>query len=196
MKQDRLLTPSSPSGSYASRFSVIYGPHAGTEELLRICVCLALQGPVQVLDFGNRSNMYFAARELRSLTNDPAAAMKNILIRRAFTAYQAATVLEQQCAVPDRPVLIFDLLSLLLDENIQIAEADRLFADLLCCIRSISSNRFVAAGIKPFPGCMENRKHLLARVYEAADEFCQTAEMLSRGMAITAAKPQQLPLFE
>ena len=107
---------------------VIYGPHAASGYLLGICAEIAVQRPLRLLDFGNRCDMYFTARQLRLLTLDPVRAMRNIRLQRAFTCYQALALLRQlEEPEPDMPVIILDLLAPFLDENIQPREIDRLF---------------------------------------------------------------------
>ena len=131
---------------------VIYGPHAASGYLLGICAEIAVQRPLRLLDFGNRCDMYFTARQLRLLTNDPVRAMRNIRLQRAFTCYQALALLRQlEEPEPDMPVIILDLLAPFLDENIQPREIDRLFGASVEQIRGAMQIRPLLIGVKPVP---------------------------------------------
>jgi hypothetical protein len=135
---------------------VIYGPHAASAYLLSICAEIAVQRPLRVLDFGNRCDMYFAARQLRMMTNDPVKAMRNIRLQRAFTCYQALSLLRQlEDPEPDMPVIILDLLAPFLDENIQPREIDRLFRASVEQIRNAMQTRPLLIGVKPIPQRLE-----------------------------------------
>ena len=98
---------------------ILYGPHAAAGYLLSLASEAAVERPVHVLDFGNRCDMYFTARQLRLLTLDPVRAMRNIRLQRAFTCYQALALLREiETMEPEMPVFILDLLAPFLDENI------------------------------------------------------------------------------
>ncbi len=132
---------------------VIYGPHAASGYLLTVCAETAVRQPLRLLDFGNRCDMYFTARQLRLLTNDPVRAMRNIRLQRAFTCYQALALLRQLNEETDAytPVIILDLLAPFLDENIQPREIDRLFNNSVEQIRSVMEIRPILIGVKPIP---------------------------------------------
>ena len=131
---------------------VIYGPHAASGHLLCIAAEIAVRQPLHLLDFGNRCDMYFAARQLRFLTRDPAAAMQNIRLQRAFTCYQAAALLRQiENMEPGLPVIILDLLAPFLDENIRSNEIFRLFGESVDLLRDAMRTRLLLIGVKPVP---------------------------------------------
>lgn len=131
---------------------VFCGAHAASAHLLSICAKTAAEQPLRLLDFGNRCDMYFAARQLRTLTRDPAAAMKNIRLQRAFTCYQAQSLLRQLDPFEtDMPVFILDMLAPFLDENIKTTEIARLFRDACDRIRVIQKTRRILIGVKPLP---------------------------------------------
>ena len=138
---------------YETGCKVIYGPHAASGYLLGICAEIAVQKPLRLLDFGNRCDMYFTARKLRMLTDDPVKAMRNIRLQRAFTCYQALSLLREleEESDPDIPVIILDLLSPFMDENIQPREIDRLFGASIEQIREAMQNRPLLIGVKPIP---------------------------------------------
>ena len=131
---------------------ILYSSHAAAGYLLRICAEIAVRQPLHVLDFGNRCDMYYTARQLRYLTCDPAAAMQNIRLQRAFTCYQAVTLLRQISGMEaGLPVIILDLLSPFLDENIKTAEVYRLFDESVELLRCAMQNRSLLIGVKPVP---------------------------------------------
>ena len=132
---------------------VIYGPHAASGYLLSVCAEIAVRQQLRLLDFGNRCDMYFTARQLRSLTSDPVRAMRNIRLQRAFTCYQAAALLRglDEETDPEIPVIILDLLAPFLDENIQPKEIDRLFGASVEQIRTAMQTRTLLIGAKPVP---------------------------------------------
>ena len=140
---------------------VFCGAHAAAAQLLSICARTAVERPLRLLDFGNRCDMYYTARQLRTLTRDPAAAMMNIRLQRAFTCYQAQTLLHRLDPEEDTPVIILDLLAPFLDENIKTAEVTRLFQDSCARIWRIQKMRPVLIGVKPLPKRAEQRMFLL-----------------------------------
>lgn len=137
---------------FESGCNIIYGIHAASGYLLRAAAEIAVKQPLHLLDFGNRCDMYFAARQLRCLTRDPAAALKNIRLQRAFTCYQALSLLrETEKLEPGLPVIILDLLAPFLDENIKTKEIFRLFGESVEQLRSSLRKHMLLIGVKPVP---------------------------------------------
>ena len=131
---------------------ILYGPHAAAGYLLSITAEIAVRQPMHLLDFGNRCDMYYIARQLRYLTRDPAAALQNIRLQRAFTCYQALALLRQISGMEaGLPVVILDLLSPFLDENIKTAEIFRIYAEVTELLRDAMQVRPVLVGVKPVP---------------------------------------------
>lgn len=131
---------------------VLYGEHAAASYLLQAAAEISIERPVHLLDFGNRCDMYFTARQLRYLTRDPVAAMRNIHLQRAFTCYQAAALLRQLSDLDNgKPVIILDLLAPYLDENVKTAEIYRLFHDAVEQLHFSMQNRLLLIGVKPVP---------------------------------------------
>ena len=131
---------------------ILYGPHAAAGYLLSLASEAAVERPVHVLDFGNRCDMYYAARQLRYLTRDPAAAMQNIRLQRAFTCYQALALLREiETMEPEMPVFILDLLAPFLDENIKTGAIFRLFGAAVEQLRRALQTRPLLIGVKPVP---------------------------------------------
>lgn len=131
---------------------ILYGQHAAAGYLLSLASETAVERPVHLLDFGNRCDMYYAARKLRYLTRDPAAAMQNIRLQRAFTCYQALALLREiEKMEPGLPVFILDLLAPFLDENIKTGEIFRLFGEAVEQLRYALQIRPLLIGVKPVP---------------------------------------------
>lgn len=137
---------------FESGCKILYGPHAACGYLLTITAEISAEQPLHLLDFGNRCDMYFTARQLRFLTRDPAAAMQNIRLQRAFTCYQALALLRQiNSFEPGLPVIILDLLAPFLDENIKTAEIFRLFQESVEKLHIAMKDRPLLIGVKPVP---------------------------------------------
>ncbi|GAP41723.1 hypothetical protein [Flexilinea flocculi] len=174
-------------------FFVLYGPQAATPQLLQLCAKLALKNAVRILDCGNRSDMHLVARELREITRDPAAAMLNIRLSRAFTCYQTEALLSESRSLENMPILILDLLTTFFDESVQKKEAERLFGNVLDHIQKISRKNPVFVGVKPIPELAADRVDLMYQLKEAADQFQQ---LQNTAQNTENEKYQQLPLFD
>ena len=139
-------SPSQPSGrelafpAQRPLLLVILGPYAAAQAMLTLAAHLALRGPLQVLDGGNRFNAYIVARQLRRLslpslrqgTVDPASkapdlrqCLDRIQVARAFTCYQMAALIDQT-TLTGSPTLVIDLLDTFYDESAPLAERRRL----------------------------------------------------------------------
>ncbi len=137
---------------FESGCKILYGPHAASGYLLSTAAEISVKQPLHLLDFGSRCDMYYTARQLRYLTRDPAAAMMNIRLQRAFTCYQAAALLRQIGGMETGvPVIILDLLAPYLDENIKTAEIYRLFRESVDLLHCAMSERLILIGVKPVP---------------------------------------------
>jgi len=115
---------------------LVIARHAAQPRMLELAARLAALGSLRVLDGGNQFNPLPVARTLRSLTLQLEPALAGIRISRAFTCYQALALLEQE-TLPNRPVLVLDLLSTFYDESVPLSEARR----LLGVIRSGDEHR-------------------------------------------------------
>lgn len=105
---------------------LLVGPRSINPTLLAAIARLAGSGPVRVLDGGNRFNAYTVARAARGR----AEALEQITISRAFTCYQALSLLESTPTAP-APLVVLDLLNTFYDESVQVGERRRL---LRACI--------------------------------------------------------------
>ena len=150
---------------------VVFGPHAGGRRMLDLAARLALRGPLYILDCGNRSNMYHVAKALRPLTGDPAAALKNIRLSRAFTCYQVLALLEKLKPQAGIPVLILDLLSTFMDESVHVDESVLLFEKTLDRIKNASRVTPVVTSAKPLLSISSPRLVLLAQLKRQATQI-------------------------
>lgn len=161
---------------------VVYGRHAGASRLLDLAARLALHGQVYLLDCGNRSNMYHVARALRPLTRDPAAALKNIRLSRAFTCYQVLALLGKVQLFTGIPVLVLDFLSTFLDESVQAEECAFLFEKTLIRVLRVSQFAPVVVSVKPLLSISAERAGLLTQLKERAAHFWEEVPELSNGI--------------
>jgi len=117
--------------------TVLCTPHAGRDEAALLAAELALNGPVTVLDGGNRFAAFRLMQHLRLHLPDPASAARRVFVRRAFTCYQMQALLD---ATPSRPQphILLDLLATFYDENVPLPEAHRLLESCLCQVERLS----------------------------------------------------------
>lgn len=175
---------------HSKRLYVVIGRRAVAGRLLDLAALLALRGPLQILDCGNRANPHPLARELRRLTDDPVRAFQNIQTSRAFTCYQVVVLLDQTAErlQENRPVLVFDLLATFYDESVSFLEGRRLLEHALQRIVEISRGAPVVVSASPPPAEFPQRKVYLDRLCRLADEIWDEP-------APGDEKPQQMSLF-
>jgi len=164
---------------------VVYGVHAGASRLLDLAARLALHGQVYLLDCGNRSNMYHVARALRPLTRDPASALKNIHLSRAFTCYQAFALLGKVQLYTGIPVLVLDFLSTFLDESVHAEECAFLFEKTLKRVLRVSQFVPVVVSVKPLLSISAERAGLLTQLKEQAVHFWEEVPEISADIVQT-----------
>jgi hypothetical protein len=170
---------------------VVFGVHAGASMLLDLAARLALRGQVYLLDCGNRSNMYHVARTLRPLTRDPAAALKNIRLSRAFTCYQVFALLGKVQLTAGIPVLILDFLATFLDESVHAAESAFLFEKTLERVLYLSQFAPVVVSVKPLLSISAERAGLLTQLKEQAAHYWEEMPEIT-----SSAAQLQAPLFK
>lgn len=134
---------------------LVIARHAAQPRMLELAARLAALGSIRVLDCGNQFNPLPVARTLRSLTIQLEPALAGIRISRAFTCYQALTLLEQETAAA-RPLLVLDLLSTFYDESVPLAEAQRLLGFCLRHLSRLAAQAPVIVSARPpKPVCAE-----------------------------------------
>lgn len=165
---------------FESGCKILYDSHAAAGQLLSITAEIAVRQPLHLLDFGNRCDMYYTARQLRYLTRDPAAAMQNIRLQRAFTCYQALALLRQISGMEaGLPVIILDLLAPFLDENVKTAEVYRLFNESVELLSAAMQDRALLIGVKPVP-------------QKLAPDRMRMVECLARRFGLIGVQPPEL----
>jgi hypothetical protein len=135
----RLTLP--PSGGLLA----IVGPYAASQAMLTLAALLALRGPLQVLDGGNRFNAYTVARLLRRQSAldsswrhlDLRQALGRIRVARAFTCYQMTALIEKS-SLDGQPTLVIDLLDTFYDESAPLEERRRLLERCISGLRKSS----------------------------------------------------------
>jgi hypothetical protein len=102
-------------------------------------------GPVRVLDGGNRFNAYIVARAVRGQPQ----VLNRITVSRAFTCYQVLSLLESTPAIrvayaPGRPeplrLVALDLLNTFYDESVQPGERKRLLRACILHLERLAEN--------------------------------------------------------
>jgi hypothetical protein len=152
---------------------VVFGVHSGAAQMLDLTARLSLDGPLYLLDCGNRSNMYRVAKTLRTLTNDPVAVLKNIRLSRAFTCYQVVALLEKLAHSGEAagvPVLVLDLLATFMDESVKVDESRMLFDIAMQRLAQLSHAAPVVVSAKPLLSISSPRLGLLEQLKSQAFE--------------------------
>jgi len=155
---------------------LVIARHAAQPRMLELAARLAALGSLRVLDGGNQFNPLPVARTLRSLTLQLEPALAGIRISRAFTCYQALALLEQE-TLPNRPVLVLDLLNTFYDESVPLPEARRLLGFCLKHLRRLAATAPVVVSARPpKPVCadraplLEDLRAACPLVFEEGDE--------------------------
>lgn len=148
---------------------LVIAPQAGRTGMLELAARLALAGPLHVLDGGNQFNVYPVARALRRQTANLAAALSRIQMARAFTCYQVSAMLAQ-APTGSTPILALDLLSTFYDENVTLAESQRLLAGGLIQLQRLSRSAPVVVSVSPPGPLSADRLPLLEQLKSAATQ--------------------------
>jgi hypothetical protein len=150
----------------SSRLMVLTAPHAASALMIELSARLSVAGGLRVLDGGNRFNVYSVARAVRRCTSDLAGALTRIRLSRAFTCYQIAALLAKTPA-DGLPTLVIDLLATFYDDNVQLAESQRLLADCILHLKRLGQFAPVVVSAKP-PSPLCVGKEVLADALQAA----------------------------
>jgi len=105
----------------AGGWILLVGPRSLNASMLAAIARLGEEGPLRVLDGGNRFNAYTVARAARGRQD----ILDRITVARAFTCYQVLSLLEGTPAI-QIPFVILDFLSTFYDESVQVGERKRL----------------------------------------------------------------------
>ncbi len=140
------------------------------ESLMSMLAVLAQRGRVLVVDGGNCFDAYALARALRQRTPQVQAALNSVLLSRAFTCYQTVAMLAD-LPVDGTPVIVLDMLSTFLDENVRFAKRLRLLEESLNLLRSISQGAPVAVWARTRSSLNDENQQLLAPLLESAQDI-------------------------
>ena len=150
----------------SNRLLVLTAPHAASAFMLELSARLSAAGELRVLDGSNRFNVYPVARAVRRCTSDLAGALARIHLSRAFTCCQMAALLAETPA-DGLPTLVIDLLAAFYDDNVRLAESQRLLAGCILHLKRLSQFAPVVISTRPpAPSCAE--KGVLADALQAA----------------------------
>ncbi len=127
----------------AGKVSLVVAPRAVVGSLMSMLATLALRGRVLVVDGGNCFDGYALARALRRHTHEVDAALQQVWLSRAFTCYQMVAMLGE-LPVDGTPLIVLDMLSTFLDENVNFTKRQRLLESSLNLLRRISQGAPVA----------------------------------------------------
>jgi hypothetical protein len=123
----------------AGSWLLLVGARSMNSILLPAIARLGEHGPLRVLDGGNRFNAYTVARAARGRLE----VLDRITVSRAFTCYQALSLLESTPAIR-APFVVLDLLNTFYDESVQAGERKRL---LKACIAHLARLERAAGGV-------------------------------------------------
>ncbi len=131
-----ILLPSASGGLCV----LVCAPQRVGESATRLLAELALRGRVLVIDGGNCLQAYPLARALRERSSRLDLLSQQVLIRRAFTAYQMLALLES--APPAAfPLVMLDPLVTFYDETLAVGQARWLVQR---CLREVERLKKVA----------------------------------------------------
>jgi len=166
-----------------NRLMVLTAPHAASKLMLELAARLSLAGDVRVLDGGNRFNVYPVARAARRRSHDLTAALARIHLSRAFTCYQLYALLAETPA-DGLPVLIIDFLATFYDDNVRLAESQRLLSACIPHLVRLSRSAPVVVSAK-LPTHLSAEKLVLAEALQAAAHNNWQLEALPRPRMLT-----------
>jgi len=180
----RIITFPMPT---AGKISLVVAPRAVVDRLMSMLATLALRGRVLVVDGGNCFDGYALARALRGQTHEVEAALRQVWLSRAFTCYQMVAMLAE-LPVDGTPVIVLDMLSSFLDENVNFSKRLRLLDSSLNLLRRISQGAPVAvwARARTASATAEDQQ-LLAPLLETARDVWE--------LQAPETPVHQLPLF-
>jgi len=182
-KRQQITTFPAPK---TGKISLVVAPKTVVESMMSMLSTLALRGHVIVIDGGNRFDGYALARALRRRTHQVQPALKQVLLSRAFTCYQMVAVLAELPA-DGTPVVVLDMLSTFLDENVNLNKRKRLLDTSLNLLRRISEAAPVAVWARTHSTVGDEDRQLLISLLEAAQDVWE--------LQAPEAPAHQPPLF-
>jgi len=163
---NQLLIPNS------GQISLLIAPAVTIAILMEMTAQMAMQSRLLVLDGGNRFDGYGLARALRKRTAALDAALQNVLLSRVFTCYQMKSFLSE-IDHTTMPILVLDILSTFLDENVKLPARQDLLADCLLYLQRLSQSAPVILWVRKrsLPGIED--EGLLDQVLAASQKTWQ-----------------------
>jgi hypothetical protein len=158
-----------------NQIQLVVAPHAGREMMLALASRLAPGNVVRVLDGGNQFNAYTVSREIRRHTAELNQALSNIRLSRGFTCYQMLVLLADTPTIPERPVLVLDLLATFYDESVPLIESRRLLENALIHLRRLSRTAPVMVSARP-PSTLCPERMVLLDILRGGATQVMTAE--------------------
>ena len=154
----------------SGKISLVVAPRDIVPSLMTMLSALALRGRVIVVDGGNCFDGYALARALRRQTRHVQAALKQVWLSRAFTCYQMVAMLAE-LPIDGTPVIVLDMLSTFLDENVNLTKRQRLLESSLNLLRRISAEAPVAiwSRVRSTPNGEDQK--LLTHLLEASHDI-------------------------
>ena len=170
------------------KISLVVAPRGVVQSLMSMMAELALRGRVIVVDGGNCFDGYALARALRRQTHQVQAALKQVWLSRAFTCYQMTAMLAE-LPINGTPVIVLDMLSTFLDENVNFTKRQRLLDNSLNLLRRISEGAPVAVWARTQTAAVDNSEaaQLLTPLLETAHDIWE--------LQAPEVPIHQLPLF-
>lgn len=162
----------------AGKISLLISPTLARPLLLEATARLALKDSVTILDGGNSFDGYGLARVLRSKTADLQAALHNVLLSRIFSCYQMKTMLE---AYDDtsRPLIVLDMLSTFLDENVRLETRKYLFSVCHTHLQRISRAAPVLVWVRKRSNPIADDSIFLEQLMQDAEKLWQLENPVS-----------------
>lgn len=167
---------------------LIIDNHSFVSQTLQLIAALCHTSQVTLIDCGNRAQMYTVAKHLRSYTNDPVSAMRNIRLSRAFTCYQVHKRLSTLQPQDNHPVIIMDMLTTFYDDEVKPAEANWLLLQSIAYILDISEKSPVLITTRATPAMAKEKSNLLQLLRQVSSVY-ETPE------PAIAIHPKQLSLL-
>jgi hypothetical protein len=168
------------------KISLVVAPRDVVHSLMSMLAVLAMRGQVIVVDGGNCFDGYSLARALRRQTHQVQAALKQVLLSRAFTCYQMTAMLAE-LPINGTPVIVLDMLSTFLDENVSFTKRKSLLGTNLNLLRRISAGAPVAVWARSRSTPNDEDQQLLTPLLEAAHDIWE--------LQTPQVPTHQLPLF-
>lgn len=151
---------------FAGSLQLLIAPNPFRQQVVTHFIAdLALRGPVQVLDGGNRFDVLRLNRELRGRGRDFYPLLKRIRVARAFTCYQMITLLEQNSGSKS-PTLVLNPLTTFEDESVPLPERLRLLETALYWLEKAAKHTPTLLVLQPRP----QEDPFLTRLGEAAHQ--------------------------